>query len=393
LDFEHLTALKDLMTQYQGTLLVVTHNRYLLNHCFQKVLHLENCKLLSFEGGYISYTYSLLETKIDCTELAEKDTEELARNEILIENLRDIAENSDSASNGRSLRARVSYQERLEARRTHNPFLNLQKPNFEFLSEGGVPDEIALTVRDFSLAFEETILDNVNFEIKFTDKVGVIGGNGTGKTSLLREIYKNSNQSITFHEGVTLSYLSQNHDEMFSSDQSIFDLFFDLGFPTYDTISDYLKGFCFPIEKMDQQISRLSGGEKNTLGLAVICHKKSNFLILDEPTSHLDTVGQIAFEAGLSRYQGGCLMISHDFYTLSNCMDYLLILEEKTVRKMQLRKFRKKTYANHFTHDYLALEQHKKQLETKIESALSYKNIELAREILLELEQVVKEMS
>lgn len=392
LDFEHLEGLRDLISAYKGTLLVITHNRYLLNHCFNKILHLENKKIQEFEGGYIEYNFKLLENKIELEEQATKDTEELERSGLLIENLREIAENSDSASNGRSLRARVSYHERLEARRTQNPFLNIKKPQFRFEAEEIIEDEFALVMDGFNLEYSEKLLNDVKFEIKPTDKVGIIGGNGTGKTSLLREIYQNNHPAIHFAQGVTLSYLSQNHDEMFDGKQTIFELFFELNFPSYDAISDYLDGFGFPRKKLENQIASLSGGEKNTLGLAILSHKKSNFLILDEPTSHLDTYGQIAFEEGMVGYQGGVLMISHDFYTLSNCMDYLLILEDKAVRKMQLRKFRKKTYANNYTQEYLALEQKKKQLETKIETAIYHRNTPLAREVLEELSVVIEKM-
>ncbi|EQB87908.1 hypothetical protein M918_06715 [Clostridium sp. BL8] len=84
LDFENLNSLKNLINSHKGTMLVITHNRYLLNHCFNKILHLENMELQEFEGSYIEYNFSLLQTKIEMQELAIADNEELERNEKLI---------------------------------------------------------------------------------------------------------------------------------------------------------------------------------------------------------------------------------------------------------------------------------------------------------------------
>ncbi len=83
-------------------------------------------------------------------------------------------------------------------------------------------------------------------------------------------------------------------------------------------------------------------------------------LLLDEPTSHLDTYTQIALEKAMKNYKGAILMISHDYYSIANCLDYVLIIEDKTLRKMSMKKFRRKIYANHFDRDYLELEKKEK---------------------------------
>ncbi|MDF2522712.1 MAG: transporter ATP-binding protein, partial [Clostridiales bacterium] len=128
LDFENLNALKNLINSYKGILLVVTHNRYLLNHCFNKIIHLENMELQEFDGRYIDYNFSLLQTKIELQELAIDDEEEIERNESIIIKLRKIATYNTEASRGKALKARVKYQERLEARRIKLPFLDIKQP-------------------------------------------------------------------------------------------------------------------------------------------------------------------------------------------------------------------------------------------------------------------------
>ena len=126
------------------------------------------------------------------------------------------------------------------------------------------------------------------------------------------------------------------------------------------------------------------------LQLAKISASNANMLLLDEPTSHLDTYSQIALEKAIKNYNGAVLMVSHDFYSIVNCMDYVLIIEDKTIRRMSMRNFRKMIYANHFDKDYLEIEQKKKLLETKIELALKDNDFKLAKELCEELEKQVK---
>ncbi|MDD7794766.1 ABC-F family ATP-binding cassette domain-containing protein [Clostridium sp. 'White wine YQ'] len=390
LDFDNLKALKDLINSHKGTMLIITHSRYLLNHCFDKIIHLENMELQEYDGNFIDYNFSLLETKIELQELAASDNEEFERNEKLIKKLRDIATDNAEAFRGRTLRARVKYQERLEKRMIKAPFVDIKQPNIR-LSTYNVPEEIvALKVKDYSISFDDLLLENVNFEIKSTDKIAIIGSNGTGKTTLLQEIYKNNHDSIEINENVKIAYLSQLQGKTLNESNTILEEFFDAGFKTYDDIKAHISNYGFEEEMINQKIGSLSGGEKNILQLAKISDSKTNMLLLDEPTSHLDTYSQIALEKAISNYQGAILMISHDFYSIVNCMDFVLIIEDKTIRKMNMRKFRKMIYAKHFSLDYLEIEQKKKLVEIRIESALKNTDFTLAKDLLEELEALIK---
>ena len=132
LDFQHLNALRNLINSHKGTLLVITHNRYLLNHCFNKILHLENTEMQEFDGNYVDYNFALLQMKIEQQELAAADMEEIERNRKIVERLRNSATAIDSATRGRSLHARVSLLERLEARKTKSPFVDIKQPEIVF---------------------------------------------------------------------------------------------------------------------------------------------------------------------------------------------------------------------------------------------------------------------
>lgn len=381
LDFERINALKDLIQSHKGSLLVITHNRYLLNHCFNKILHLENMELQEYDGNYMEYNFSLLQKKIELQELANADAEEIERNKKIINKMRSDATYYTSASRGRTLHARVSLVERLEARRIKDPFVDIKQPLIELSTTNALEDEVVLSVNDYSVRFEDTILEHVSFDIKSTDKVALIGPNGSGKTTLLRDIFNKQQDSIHIQDKTDYAFLSQLQGEMLKESNTILEEFLDLGFHTSEEVFSHLKNYGFEEKALQQKIADLSGGEKNLLQLAKIASGNASLLLLDEPTSHLDTYSQLALEKSLTNYNGAILMVSHDFYTIANCMDYVLIIEDKSIRRMSIRKFRQMIYAKYFDKDYLAIEEKKKALETKISMALLDRDFQLAREL------------
>ena len=393
LDFENLNALKNLINSHKKTILVITHNRYLLNHCFNKIIHLENTELQEFDGRYIDYNFSLLQTKIELQEMAIADEEEIARNEELIKILREKATYNADASRGRALKARVKIQERLEANRIKHPFVDIKQPYINLETNNEIEEEIvALKTDDLGISFDEVLLENVNFEIKSNDKVAIIGTNGVGKTTLLKQIFKNNNDTIKIDENIKLAYLSQMQSEVVNESNTILQEFYDAGFETYGEIRRYLGRYGFSSDILTQKIESLSGGEKNILQLAKVSASKANMLLMDEPTSHLDIYSQMALEKAISNYKGAILMISHDYHFIVNCADYVLLIEDKTIRKMSMRKFRKMIYANHFDKDYLQIEEKKKALEMDIASALRDTDFERARSLSEKLEEIIKSL-
>ena len=391
LDFGHINSLCDLINTHKGAMLVITHNRYLLNHCFNKILHLENTEIQEFDGRYIDYNYNLLQGKIETQELAAADTAEIERNVAIIERMRTAATNYAEASFGKTLNARVKILERLEARRIKPPFVAIKQPAIRFPLENPLEaDTTVLKVENFSVGYQENLLENVSFELKAGEKVAIIGPNGCGKTTLLRELFKNDNPAIHIADGAHVAFLSQLQGERLTESNTIYQEFYELGFEKDDEIASYLKDYGFEEEMLTQKISALSGGEKNLLQLAKISTSDSHLLLLDEPTSHLDTYSQLALEKAIDHYAGAVLMISHDFYAIANCMDYVLLVEDKGLRRISIRKFRKMIYANHFDKDYLEIEQRKKTLDTRIELALEKNQFEQAKALSEQLEPLIK---
>ena len=347
-------------------------------------------QLQEFDGSYIDYNFSLLETKIELQELAQADADEIARHEGVVNNFRTIASNNADASRGKALKGRVRLLERLEARRIQAPFVYIKQPHIELVSNNPIEEAVAITATNYSVAFDQPLLEKVNFEIQSTDKVALIGPNGTGKTTLLRAIFQNDHEAIAVHDGVQMAYLSQLQGEMLNESNTLLDEFFECGFETSSEIIAYLSKYGFEEEVVREKIAYLSGGEKNILQLAKISSSNANMLLLDEPTSHLDTYSQLALEKAIADYTGGIIMISHDFYSVVNAMDYVLLIEDKTIRKVQMRKFKKMIYGRHFDRDTLEKEEKRQGVERKIELALSQNDFISAQALAEELALLIQ---
>ena len=390
LDFENLNSLRNLINYYKGTLLVVTHNRYLLNNCFNKILHLENMLVQEFDGKYIDYKFSLLEKKIELQELAMKDQEEIERNEILLKKYQKAASLNAEAAIGRHATSRAKILERLEARKVEAPFVYIKEPKIELSTENIIEDEISLEVKDLELSFDEILLENIFFAIGSKEKVAIVGANGTGKTSLLRKLYKNDDNSIKYNENIDFEYLSQVQGEILDEKNTVFEELAGNALKTREEIVEKLEKYNFKEEFLEQKISSLSGGEKNLIQIIKMDISNANMLLLDEPTSHLDTYSQIALEKAVEEYNGSVLMVSHDLYFIINTMDYVLLIEDKSIRKITMKKFKRLVYSKYFERETMELEEKKKFAETKIELALQDNDFETAQVLAEELGEIIK---
>ena len=367
LDFENLNGLRDLINAYKGTLLVVTHSRYLLAHCFDKIWHLENGDLQEFAGSFTAYSYSRLQKKIDLKVASIADEEEIQRISKLVEDLRELASEVAEAQHGRTLKGKVSYLNRLLSRQIKGPFVDIRQPEIRLpeVEQAEEPAEL-LRLDKYALSFEEKLLENVSFSVRAGEKVALVGANGTGKTSMLRDIWKNTHPSIHYSEAASPAFFSQLHAEILNEQNTVYEEFFAIGFETQAQVEAHLQAYCFDPDSLGRRVGQLSGGEKNLLQLAKLAAGSANLLLLDEPSSHLDTFAQIALEDAIGAYKGAVLMVSHDFYTVVNCADTILFVENGGIRPMSQRAFRKMIYKKHFSKDYLELELQKKDLETRI---------------------------
>ena len=379
LDFGNLGGLAQLINEYGGTMLVITHNRYLLNHCFNKILHLENGDLQEFDGTYSEYRCSILREKLALKLQNIEEQEEIARTQELVDILRKRATEKVNPVIGRSVNAKQSQLDRLVARQIKAPFIEIREPEIVLPKvnvEEAAEKKPVLTITDYQVSFEEDLLENVSFQLFAGEKVALIGANGTGKTTLIRDILQNDHPAIHIDENAKYACLSQLQEEGLDEGKTVFETLQDGGFATREDVRHCLARYCLQEECMDQKVSKLSGGEKNMLQIALLAASDAQLLILDEPTSHLDLYAQTALEKAIADYEGTVLMVTHDFYLAAGCADYILLVEDHTVRRMRTRKFRKMVYDKYFDSAYLETDRKKQELEAA--STTAFKKNDLA---------------
>ncbi len=391
LDFGNLGGLAQLINDYKGTMLVITHNRYLLNHCFNKILHLENGDLQEFDGTYTEYRCSILREKLALKLQNIEEQEEIARTQELVDILRKRATEKVNPVIGRSVNAKQSQLDRLVARQIKAPFIEIREPEIVLPEvRVGEPSEgsTVLTITDYKVAFEEDLLEHVEFQLLAGEKAALIGANGTGKTTLIRDILKNDHPAIHIDENTKYACLSQLQEEGLDEEKTVLETLQDAGFVTREDVGRCLAQYCLQKESINQKVGQLSGGEKNLLQIALLAASDAELLILDEPTSHLDLYAQTALEKAIAEYKGTVLMVTHDFYLAAGCADYILLVEEHTVRRMRTRKFRKMVYDKYFNSAYLETDRKKQELEAAITTAFKKNQLTAVDKLCSQLEEL-----
>ena len=388
LDFGNLNRLCKLINGYKGTLLAITHNRYLLNHCFNKILHLEDGDIQEYDGSYSEYRCSQLKEKLKLKQQSIEEQEEIYRTEKMVDALRIRATIVANPTLGNAVNAKQTQLDRLLARQIKEPFIELREPLIEFKPVEAKDDYTVLSITDYSVSFDDVLLENISFELKSGEKVAIVGPNGTGKTTLIKDILKNNHPSIKIDENINYACLSQLTDENIDETKTVFEVMENLGFETKESISRYLEKFCLEGDALKQKVGQLSGGEKNLLKIAMIANTNAELLILDEPTSHLDIYVQMAVEKAISEYKGAVLMISHDFYLIANCADHVLLVEDKTLKRMRTRTFRKMVYDKYFNKEYLEVDKKKQELEAKITLAFKMDELVKVEKLCNQLEEI-----
>ncbi|WP_347451413.1 ABC-F family ATP-binding cassette domain-containing protein [Acetoanaerobium noterae] len=388
LDFGNLNRLCKLINGYKGTLLAITHNRYLLNHCFNKILHLEDGDIQEYDGSYSEYRCSQLKEKLKLKQQSIEEQEEIYRTEKMVDALRIRATIVANPTLGNAVNAKQTQLDRLLARQIKEPFIELREPLIEFKPVEVKDDYTVLSVTDYSVSFDDVLLEDISFELKSGEKVAIVGPNGTGKTTLIKDILKNNHPSIKIDENINYACLSQLTDENIDETKTVFEVMENLGFETKESISGYLEKFCLEGDALKQKVGQLSGGEKNLLKIAMIANTNAELLILDEPTSHLDIYVQMAVEKAISEYKGAVLMISHDFYLIANCADHVLLVEDKTLKRMRTRTFRKMVYDKYFNKEYLEIDKKKQELEAKITLAFKMDELMKVEKLCNQLEEI-----
>ncbi len=328
LDMEAISWLENYITNYKGSVLIVTHDRYFLDKVATKIIEVERGVTNIFKGNY-SY-YASEKEKITQVKLKEyyNSQKEIKHQEEVIEKLK-------SFNREKSIKRAESREKMLgKIKVVEKPIVDNSKMKITIEPEVLSGNDV-LKIDNLEKGFKDEVLfKEVSFEIKRGDKAAIIGKNGAGKTTILKiinGIIDDYSGEIKIGTKVKIGYYDQEHN-LLNKDKSIFDEIRD-EFPDLDNtrIRNILAAFLFTGDDVFKKIKELSGGERGRVSLAKLMLSKANFLIMDEPTNHLDIISKQILESALNSYTGTILYVSHDRYFINKTATRILELVNKNI--------------------------------------------------------------
>lgn len=327
LDLEAIEWLQDYLTDYKGSLLLISHDRYFLDHVCTTMGELLGGKMIKFTGNYTEYMKKRtadFETRMKAYELQQK---EIQREQAIIERYR-------SFNREKSIKAAESREKRLaKVERLEKP-VEEQHVRFSFDARRRSGEE-ALEVRELSKSFEgQAVFQNLSFKLRTGDRVALIGPNGVGKSTLFRILTHQINPdhgSVRFGTNIDIGYYDQ-HQQNLNPQNTILDEVWN-AFPKLEQtrIRSALGLFLFTGDEVFEKIEKLSGGERGRVALTKLMLKQDNLLLLDEPTNHLDMDSREVLEDALRDFPGTILAISHDRYFINRFAEKVMVMEKDGV--------------------------------------------------------------
>ena len=327
LDLEAIEWLQDYLTDYKGSLLLISHDRYFLDHVCTTMGELLGGKMIKFTGNYTEYMKKRtadFETRMKAYELQQKE----------IQREQDIIERYRSFNREKSIKAAESREKRLaKVERLEKP-VEEQHVRFSFDARRRSGEE-ALEVRELSKSFEgQPVFQNLSFKLRTGDRVALIGPNGVGKSTLFRILTHQINPdhgSVRFGTNIDIGYYDQ-HQQNLNPQNTILDEVWN-AFPKLEQtrIRSALGLFLFTGDEVFEKIEKLSGGERGRVALTKLMLKQDNLLLLDEPTNHLDMDSREVLEDALRDFPGTILAISHDRYFINRFAEKVMVMEKDGV--------------------------------------------------------------
>ena len=323
LDMKTLFWLEDYLAAFKGAILTVSHDRYFLDRLVAQIYELEHKKLSVFKGNYTKYKQLKAEKVARLTKEYEKQREERAHMQEYVD------KNLVRASTTKMAQSRRKALEKMEL--IEKPQLPAPPPRFVF-SYAEKSYENVLEVNDLTLkAGEKTLLEHANFALSRGEKCAIVGDNGTGKSTLLKELVKNKNQAVKFGRFVKIACYDQENANLDPENDVLSELWGRHVLWEQTKVRNVLAQAGLVAEDMDKKVRMLSGGERAKLALAVFECENGNTLFLDEPTNHLDLPARESLESALKAFDGTVLFVSHDRYFIRALAGKILELENGSV--------------------------------------------------------------
>ncbi len=328
LDLVAIEWLEKFLKDYNKAVMVVSHDRYFLDNVANRIFEIEGKTLRTYKGNFTDYTIQKEAYLSGAVKAFEKEQDKIKKIEEYVQRYK-------AGIKSKQARGRQKLLDRME--KMENPVFAKRKMKLKFEIERPSVDRV-LKIEKLSKSYDgKKLFENLNLEIFRGERVGIIGKNGVGKSTLLKIVNgleKADRGTVTIGEKVSIGYYDQNHQGLDLKATILNEFLYN--YPMSEEQVRTLAGaFLFPEDDVMKVIGSLSGGEKARVTLMKLILKKANFLILDEPTNHLDIYSREVLEEALEDYEGTILVVSHDRYFLEGIVNTIYEITEEGAEKFK----------------------------------------------------------
>ena len=335
LDFAGLAWLERYLADYKGAVLIVSHNRYLLDSVATSIWELSAARVGEYTGGYSDYRFTRISQALADQATYKAQQKTLARLEQLVKVFEQRARAYPDTSNGKRLRARRTMLAKARESALSRPELSEERIDLAFAASR-VRSDVAVAVSDYAKSFGSRVLfADASATVYVGERVGIVGPNGSGKSTLLDELVETGsweNRTLRIGPSMRVGYCAQKRGALDDA-ATVFDALLRFGTWTRTEVHRVLGPLLFEYADLDRAVAELSGGEWNRLQLAVAILTKANLLILDEPTNHLDIPSREAVQEALESFDGTLITVSHDRYFLDAVVTRILYVEDRRIKE------------------------------------------------------------
>lgn len=324
LDLDTIIWLEDYLKAYEGTLLLISHDREFLDSVCQKIAAISQQQITLYNGNYSSYELQFAARQEQQIAQAKKTDQKI--NELN----QFITRFKAKASKAKQAQSRVKALNKLEK---IAPFYANKSIQFSFYEPDKLPNNL-LSLENISFSYDDRlILSELSFTLFANSRIGILGVNGAGKSTLVKLLAQQNKPDsglIQFHNDIRIAYFAQDFLEQLDTKQPPLNLYKSRFSNLSDQeIRNHLGQFGFSNDMALQEIQYMSGGEKARLALSILVLQKPNLLILDEPTNHLDLDVRESLTMALQSYEGSLLLVSHDRHLLESVCDEFYLMNNK----------------------------------------------------------------
>lgn len=328
LDVHAVEWLEDFLKAYDKAYVVISHDRYFLDRTTDRIVEIENGRAVNYKGNYSKF---LIERELR----REQQQREYENQQAMISKTQDFIRRNLEGQKTKQAKSRRNMLERLD--RIDSVAAEKSGGNFGLKKVERAGSNV-LTVEDLAIGYGEKVLgENINFSLLRGEALGIIGGNGTGKTTLLKTILGDIREldgKIHWGTKTNIGYYSQNLEDLEPRNEVVQELRRVAPMADNGELRSFLSRFLFTGDDVFKRVGDLSGGEKGRLALSKLIYSHKNVLVLDEPTNHLDIPSREALEAALDEYDGTVITVSHDRFFLDKLATQILAFQDDGVIDM-----------------------------------------------------------